>query len=181
MSDIKSVSTIGSVSYCNAIISKFFFPKNLSDFKTQFISQFGLKNQIKVDDISSIKYEDKEISNDTEYNEVLEHISGKKKSTVFVETSKVPVHFEGDKSIEFEEGIMKLVENEFKVAANNIKAGLTKYSCLSNCKKIRTEICFNCQQQIFGYLYKKISGNDKDEYFCELCSTQVKEPMFIIY
>ena len=181
MSEVNSISTIGTVSYCGATITKFFFPKDFTEFKNQFILQFGLKNQIKPDDISSIKFEDKEISNDSEYIDMLKNITEKKKSIVLVETSKVPIHFEGDKSIEFEEEIMKLIENEFKVAANNIKAGLTKYTCLSNCKKVRIEECYNCKEQIFGYLYKKITGNDKDEYFCELCSTQVKEPMFKIY
>ena len=181
MSDINQVSTIGTVSYCDAEITKFFFPKDLTEFKNQFIIQFGLKNQIKPDDISLIKYEEKEITTDTDYTLILNDISSKKQSKVFVETKKVPTHFEGDKSIEFEEEILKLVENEFKVAANNIKAEFKKNICLSNCKKIRSEECCNCKEQIFGYLYKKISEDNKDKYFCELCSTQVKEPMFKIY
>ena len=181
MSEVNSISTIGTVTYCGATITKFFFPKDLTEFKNQFILQFGLKYQIKPDDISLIKFEDNEITNDSDYEEMLKNISNKKNSKVLVETKKVPIHFEGDKSIEFEEEIMKMVENEFKVAANNIKAGLTKCACLSNCKKIRIEECCNCKEQIFGYLYKKISGNDKDEYFCETCSTLVKEPMFKIY
>ena len=180
MSEVNSISTIGTVSYCGTTITKFLFPKSLSEFKNTFISQFGLKNQIKPEDISSIKFEEKEIANQSEYVELLNSISNKEKSIVFVETSKIPGHFEGEKSIEFEEEITKFVENEFKVAANNIKAELTKFCCLSNCKKIRIEECCNCKEQIFGYLYKKISGNDKDEYFCELCSTQVQEPMFKI-
>ena len=180
MSEVNSISTIGSVSYCGATITKFFFPKSFEEFKNNFISQFGLKNQIKFEDISSIQFEEKEISNQSEYIELLSSISNKKNSTVFVETKKIPGHFEGEKSIEFEEEITKLVENEFKVAANNIRAELTKFCCLSNCKKIRSEECSKCKEQIFGYLYKKISPNDVDEYFCELCSTQVQEPMFKI-
>ena len=75
----------------------------------------------------------------------------------------------------------KLKENEFRVAANHIREGLTNHICLSNCKKVRNEICSNCKEQIFGYLFKKISAENNDKFYCELCSTEINEPMFKIY
>ena len=110
----------------------------------------------------------------------MHQIKKKEKETIFVETEKVPVYFDGEKSIEFEEEIKKLVEKEFRIAANHIKEGLTKHLTVSNCKKVRSEKCANCQQQIFGYLFKKVSSG-QDENYCELCSTKVEEPMFKIY
>ena len=102
-------------------------------------------------------------------------------STIEVKTKKVPVHFKGEKSTDFEEKIKKLIENEFRVDANHIREGLTNHICLSNCKKVRNEICSNCKEQIFGYLFKKISAENNDKFYCELCSTEINEPMFKIY
>ena len=174
------INTRAKVSYCGSEIPDFPLPRDLSEFKNQFISIFGLTNQISPKDISSIQCDQTEIDDDS-YNQILEGNLGKNKKTIFVKTSKVPMHFEGEKTIDFEEEIRKLIEKEFKVAANNIKEGLTNHLCVSNCKKVRKEECTNCNKQIFGYLFKKISPKENDEYYCELCSTQINEPMFKIY
>ena len=174
------INTRAKVSYCGSEIPDFPLPGDLSEFKSQFISIFGLTNQISPKDISSIQYDQTELDDDS-YKKMLEGNFGKNKRTIFVKTSKVPMHFEGEKTIDFEEEIRKLIEKEFKVAANNIKEGLTNHLCVSNCKKVRKEECSNCNKQIFGYLFKKISPKENDEYYCELCSTQIGEPMFKIY
>ena len=181
MTEETSINTKGKVSYCGLEISQFLLPQTLSQFLTEFIEQFGLTNQIKPSEISSIQYKEKEIKDESSYTAMLkEIISSKGKETIFVKTEKVPLHFKGEKAIDFEEEIKKLVEREFKVAANNIKEGLTNHLSLSNCKKVRIEQCSSCNQQIIGYLYKKVSC-DKDEYYCELCSTKIEQPMFKIY
>ena len=181
MTEEISVFTKGKVSYCDLAISDFKLPQKLSEFTEEFIKQFGLVNQIKPSEIKSIHYNGNEIQDESSYNTMLTEIASKKNGeTIFVKTEKVPQHFEGEKSIDFEEEIKKLVEKEFKVAANNIKEGLTNHLSLSNCKKIRIEMCSKCNKQIVGYLFKKVSC-EKDENFCELCSTKVMEPMFKIY
>ena len=181
MTEETSINTKGKVSYCGLEISQFLLPQKLSQFLTEFIEQFGLTNQIKPSEISSIQYKEKEIKDESSYTAMLKEIvSSKGKETIFVKTEKVPLHFKGEKSIDFEEEIKKLVEREFKVAANNIKEGLTNHLSLSNCKKVRIEQCSSCNQQIIGYLYKKVSC-DKDENYCELCSTKIEQPMFKIY
>ena len=183
MTEETSVYTKGKVSYCDLVISEFNLPQNYSEFPDEFIKQFGLLNQIKPSEISSIQYQDGEIKDESSYITMLKEIASKKgkgDDIIVVKTEKVPVHFVGEKSIDFEEEIKNLIQNEFKVAANNIKEGLTNHLFLSNCKKIRVEVCSQCNKQIFGYLFKKVSC-DKDEYFCELCSTKVMEPMFKIY
>ena len=175
------INTKAKVSYCGSEIPDFSLPSDLSEFKNQFISKFGLTNQKTPKDISSIQYEQTEVDSDSAYNKMLQENLGKNKRTIFVKTSKVPVHFEGEKTIDFEDEIRMLIEKEFNVAANNIKEGLTNHLCLNNCKKVRKEECNNCNKQIFGYLFKKISPKENDEYYCELCSTQIDEPMFKIY
>ena len=170
-----------NVSYCGLVISDFPLPQKLLEFQNLFLEKFGLNNQMKPSEVSSIIYNDDEIMGESAYNQMIRNISSnKKKDTIFVKTEKVPVHFEGEKSIEFEEEIKKLVEKELKIAANHIKEGLTNHLSLSNCKKVRIEKCYNCKQQIFGYLFKKVSSG-QDENYCELCSTKVEEPMFKIY
>ena len=174
------------VTYNGVSISYFNLPSNLSKFKSEFISQFGLSNQLTPDDITTIKYNEELIKDDSTYKIILKKISQEKNpdinaNIINIETEKVPIHFEGDKSIEFEEEIKILVENELKVAAEHIKKGLTSNLSLSNCKKIRKEICQKCQKQIIGYLFKKISGDDDNEYFCELCAIDEQEPMFKIH
>ena len=170
-----------TVYYNGASISHFILPQNLSKFKSDFIAKFGLTNKITPEDITSIKYNEESMNTDSDYNKILNTISKAKNSTIYVETEKVPVHFEGEKSIEFEEEIKKLVENELRVAACHIKNGLTNNLSLSNCKKIRNEKCNGCQKQIIGYLYKKISPENKKEYFCELCAIDQTQPMFKIH
>ena len=170
-----------TVYYNGASISHFILPQNLSKFKSDFIAKFGLTNKITPEDITSIKYNEESMNTDSDYNKILNTISKAKNSTIYVETEKVPVHFEGEKSIEFEEEIKKWVENELRVAACHIKNGLTNNLSLSNCKKIRNEKCNGCQKQIIGYLYKKISPENKKEYFCELCAIDQTQPMFKIH
>ena len=168
------------VSYCGIEIPDFPLPENLSSFKEQLIEQFGLINQIKPSEISSIKYKDDLINDEPSYNKMIKNISKKGKDIIYITTEKVPIHIEGEKPIEFEDKIKKVVESEFKVAAHHIKEGLINHLSLSNCKKIRMEECSKCNKQIVGYLFKKVSC-DKEENYCELCSTTITEPMFKIY
>ena len=173
------INTKGKVSYCGITNSKFLLPNDLSSFKDEFIKQFGLSDQMKPEDITSIKFNDDKIDDEPSYKDMLKEIS--KKDIIYVKTEKVPIKFKGANSIDFEEEIKNVIERELKIAANNIKEGLTKHFNLSNCKKVRKEECSKCQKQIFGYLFKKVIHEKDDEYYCELCSTQVEEPMFKIY
>ena len=175
----KNIET--TVYYNGASISHFILPPSLSKFKLDFISKFGLTKQLTSNDITSIKYNEESMNTDSDYNGKLNNNAKAKNSIIYVETEKVPIHFEGEKSIEFEEEIKKLVENELRVAACHIKNGLTNNLSLSNCKKIRNEKCNSCKKQIIGYLYQKISPEKEKEYFCELCAIDQTQPMFKIH
>ena len=107
-------------------------------------------------------------------------LNAQSKQVIYVETKKIPVYFSGKKSIEFEDEIKNVVERELRIAANNIKKCLTTNLSLSNSKKVRTQCCEKCQEQIIGYLYKKVSPTENNAYYCELCSTTIEEPMFKI-
>ena len=171
-----------NISYCGYILSNSRLAPSLSEFKNQFIKEFSLENQINEnDEIKVFNAEKQKIDNDSNYNNMLENMANSKnKTTVFVETEKIPVYFSGEKSIEFEDEIKNVVERELRIAANNIKKCLTTNLSLSNSKKVRVESCSKCNKQIIGYLYKEISPDEKDSYYCELCSTTVDIPLFKI-
>ena len=179
------IKTTSSISYCGYEIPNIHLESNLSDFKTQFINEFSLQDQIKEDDEMSIHYisggKKIDIKEDSDYKTMLDNFaSSKSKEIVYVETKKIPVYFSGKKSIEFEDEIKNVVERELRIAANNIKKCLTTNLSLSNSKKVRTQCCENCKEQIIGYLYKKVSPMENDAYYCELCSMNEEEPMFKI-
>ena len=73
-------------------------------------------------DIKEIYYKDPDSKVDiTDYSQILEKISIGKSKTIYVETLKIPIHFNGEKSVEFEDEIKNFVERELRIAANNIK------------------------------------------------------------
>ena len=181
----KQINTTSSISYLGCPKSKIQLAQTLSDFKTQFIKEFALGNQMNEDDVITVYYKQDEKRTDVkeqeDYEAMLESFAkAKNAQTVYVETEKIPIYFEGEKSIEFEDEIKNVVERELRIAANNIKKCLTTNLSLSNSKKVRVQTCKECKKQIIGYLYKKVSPTENDSYYCELCSTKVEEPMFKI-
>ena len=178
------------ISYCGYKMPVSSYEKTLSEFKQKFVKDFNLEKQIKESDIEkegeiSIYYLDeknkkKEVNNEKDYESMLENFGQREKNIIYVETKVIPVHFEGEQSIEFEDEIKKVVERELRIAANNIKKCLTTNISLGNCKKVRTQTCEKCGKQIIGYLYKTIDCEEKDTYYCELCSSSVDMPMFKI-
>ena len=178
------------ISYCGYKMPVSSYEKTLSEFKRRFVKDFNLEKQIKESDIEnqgeiSIYYLDeknkkKEVNNEKDYESMLENFGQREKNIIYVETKVIPVHFEGEQSIEFEDEIKKVVERELRIAANNIKKCLTTNISLGNCKKVRTQTCKKCGEQIIGYLYKTIDCEEKDTYYCELCSSSVDTPMFKI-
>ena len=183
----ENVKTTANISYIGCLIHNVHLATDLTEFKTQFIKEFHLEKLIKEDeDEITIYYKKGEKKNDVkeseDYKTMLEHFLEAKDSkdkVVYVETKKLPVYFEGEKSIEFEDEIRKVVERELRIAANNIKKCLTTNLSLSNSKKVRIETCKKCKNQIIGYLYKKIDPNE-DSYYCELCSSAIETPLFKI-
>ena len=179
------IKTIADISYCGYEIPNIHLEANLSDFKKQFINEFSLQEQINEDDEMSIYYKQEEkkieVQNQSDYKNMLDNfLNSKSKQVIYVDTKKIPVYFSGKKSIEFEDEIKNVVERELRIAANNIKKCLTTNLSLSNSKKVRTQCCEKCQEQIIGYLYKKVSPTENNAYYCELCSTTIEEPMFKI-
>ena len=183
-----------NLSYCGLLVPNVQLKPTFSEFKNQFLSEFSLGNQLSEKDLKEkdaitlyyIKDNEKKfINNDEDYKNMLDNLNlnkdDKKKSTIFIETKIIPVHFDGPQSIEFEDEIKKVVERELLIAANNIKKCLTSNLTLSNSKKVRKEICQTCKRQIIGFLYKKIAPIDDDNiYYCELCSMKEDSPLFKI-
>ena len=184
MSDDEKTKAKGTISYIGYLVKDVNLPSDLSEFKTQFKKDFNLEKLIDKDDEIKLYYnknnEKTDIEKDEDYQNMLDDFAqDNKEKIVYVETEKLPVHFEGGKSIDFEDEIQKVVERELRIAANNIKKCLTTNLSLSNSKKVREEMCKECNKQIIGYLYKEVTP-EEDNFYCELCSTKVDKPMFKI-
>ena len=184
-----SIRTRANLNYLNCVISQVNLPNELEEFKKLFVEKFSLGNQIKdcneKDAISVfyVKEDVKTLVDDQEkYHNMLEIFSKIEKKTIFIETKILPTYFSTEKTNEFEEEIKNIVERELNIAANNIKKCLTSNATCSNCKKVRNMFCKKCEKQIIGYLYKKVSGdeNEMDDYYCELCASEVDFPLFEI-
>ena len=186
MSNEEILKTTANIIYCGYEISNVHLGKSLDEFKTQFITLFSLENLLSNQDAITITYKDERESKKTinkknkeDYIEMLKFFfETKNKKIIYVETEKMPVHFEGEKSVEFEDEINKVVERELLIAANNIKKCLTTNISYGNSKKVRNENCKKCGKQIIGYLYKKVGENNEN--YCEFCSSKINEPLFKI-
>ena len=178
------IKTNANLSYCGYEISNIHLATNLSEFKTQFIKEYSLEGQIKENDPISLYYKKDsnkiDVKNELDYHKMLEYFFNSKDNIIFIETVKIPIHFDGPKSMEFEDEIKKVVQRELCIAANNIKKCLTTNLTLSNCKKIRNDNCKMCNKQIIGYIYKKVSPTENDTYYCEDCSLKIDTPLFKI-
>ena len=179
------IKTVANLSYCGFEIPNVHLATNLTEFKIQFKKVFSLNNQITEDDNILISYleGDKKINveNETNYHKMLESfLNSKQDKIVNIETEKIPLFFDGEKSISFEDEIKKVIKRELLIAANNIKKCLTKNLTIGNSNKIRIQNCETCKKQIIGYLYKPINPNENDKYYCELCSIDVDTPLFKI-
>ena len=147
MSNEEILKTTANIIYCGYELSNVHLGKDLDEFKTQFINLFSLESLLSNKDITTITYKDerenkKVINNDEDYIEMLKFfIETKNKKIIYIETEKMPVYFEGEKSVEFEDEINKVVERELLIAANNIKKCLTTNISYGNSKKIRNESC----------------------------------------
>ena len=186
MSSDETTKTVATISYCGFQLPNVHLEPDFSEFKEQFKREFSLENILKEDDKINIYYKDEKdkkkiVEESSDYSDMLNSFSGSNKNkVVYVETDKIPVHFNGGESIEFEDEIKKVVERELRIAANNIKKCLTTNISLSNSKKVRSQCCEECKEQIIGYLYKKIDPDEGDKYYCEVCSSSVDEPLFKI-
>ena len=180
------IKTVASISYCGYQLPNIHLSTDLDEFKKQFKKEFSLENILNENDKMDIYYLDESgkkinIEKNLDYTEMLKSFtSSNKKKIVFIETKKIPVSFEGGKSIEFEDEITKVVERELRIAANNIKKCLTTNLTLTNSPKVRNEYCDECNKQIIGCLYKKISPTENKKCYCELCSNNIDGPLFKI-
>ena len=183
------ISTRANLNYCNCVISNVELKNDLQEFKKSFVEKFSLEKQIKdfnEKDAISVFYKkgnEKILVNDEEkYRDMLENFNKINNKTIFIETKILPTYFKGEKTTDFEDEMKKIVERELNIASNNIKKCLTLNTACSNCKKVRNSFCVNCKNQIIGYLYKKVSveENEQEEYYCELCASEVDFPLFQI-
>ena len=170
-----------NIHYLNSKLNNYTFPYNLKDFKKDLISIFNISSNdieqlnytiqenVNNNNILDFKTEEaykKEISN-------LKTMNKNKDINIYIENNNI----EDDN---FEENIKSLVENEIKGAADRI---INRLKYKGNNKKqeikIREKRCQLCNKYIEGNMYKTLL-DDNEQFYCENCSIDIQDPLFIV-
>ena len=165
-----------NIFYLDSKLIDYKFPYALKDFKKDIISIFNFSSNIteqliyklkeKILDFKSEESYKKEISN-------LKSINENMNINIYIENKNNNI------DNNFEENIKLIVENEMKNAADRIINKFKYQGKKLSEIKIRDKRCQLCNQIIEGNLYKTIF-DDNELFYCENCSIDVKEPLFIV-
>ena len=181
-----------NLSYSDSTLKDIELPENLTEFKSSIKGLFNidskLNNEISITyillgiennkDIESTI----EVKTEDEYKKMRNIITNEiKGNNINIEIKKNSNIINKKKPETFEEEIQCVVETELKNAAERIK------NCLSSKnKKIYPETitqiktCTKCEELIKGNIYKKVL-DVKEDFYCEKCSLDINEPMFIFH
>ena len=171
-----------NIHYLNSILNNYTFPYTLKDFKKDLITIFNFSSN----NIAQLNYIFQEnIDNKKQLNFKTEESYNKEISKIKAinKNKDINIYIENNNKIieeeNFEEHIKTLVENEMKNAADRIIQRL-KYK--GNKKpeiKIRDKRCQLCNEYIEGIMYKTLL-DDNEHFYCENCSNDIQDPLFIV-
>lgn len=188
----QKLNLLVTLSYYNKEIENFPLPYFFDEFHFQFLSYYNISSPKNFDEPISIIYyysneqgekETAQVKTSEQYTLMLSRIKesklleGKK---IFVETSNYPPGVGREDPKDFEGEIKMVVERELKIAEENIKKNLVgkKYCNLST--KRQKNRCSKCNELIIGDMYKEVM-KDEDSFYCEKCSNQISNPLFVIH
>ena len=170
-----------NIHYLSSKLNNYTFPYYLKDFKTELISIFNFSSN----DIEQLNYTLQEnINNKTILDFKTDEAYKKEISKIKTmnENEDINIYIENNKIEDdnFEENIKALVENEIKGAADRIINKL-KYQGYNKKQeiKIREKRCQLCNEFIEGNMYKTLL-DDNEQFYCENCSIDIKDPLFIV-
>ena len=178
--------------YLNNIIKDYNLPESFKDLKSDIKELYHIDPRLN-DEISLVYiFLDKEKNNIKEKNiEVKtedDYISMKKRITNEIKDKTLLIEIENNinninRKIPktFEEEMQRIIERELKNAGERIR----KYLSSNNKKyypasKLQDKICDSCGEIIKGDIYKN-AINIEEKYYCEKCSLNINEPMFVIH
>ena len=180
--------------YFNNTIKDYDLPENLSYFKVDIKELFQidprLNEEINLTYIFLEKEKNKntkekiiEIKSDDDYKKMKERLTSEiKDQTILIEIENNSNNIHDRKAPEtFEEEIQNVVERELKNAGERIRKYLSSNDkkCYPS-TKIQDKICSECKNIISGDIYKS-AKNVEEKYYCENCSFNINDPMFIIH
>ena len=121
-----------------------------------------------------------EVKNKDDFGLMITRLQKKeiKNNEILIETDEIPAGINRKVPENFDENIKCVVERELKIAAENIKKALAEKKNNINGIKKHDEKCSKCDSEIIGNLYKDVLEEDK--YYCEKCSTESENPVFIL-
>ena len=169
-----------NIFYLDSKLIDYKFPYALKDFKKDIISIFNFSSNI----TEQLIYKLKELNNEEKILDFKSEESYKKEISYIKsmnENMNINIYIENknnNNDNNFEENIKLIVEKKKKNAADRIINKFKYQGKKLSEIKIRDKRCQLCNQIIEGNLYKTIF-DDNELFYCENCSIDVKEPLFI--
>ena len=176
--------------YLKNKINDFELPTSLNEFRKKVQSIIGLEFNKLEDIIIIYKFKIKEnnkekiieVKTDNEYNNMIKRFKEDqiKDHSIIIETDKVPTETSRQNPETFEEEIEYLIESELKAAGERIKNALSgNKKCHPSTQNQDIKTCFRCSKIIIGNIFKSVTDIE-EKMFCEKCSYEQKDPVFII-
>ena len=178
--------------YLNNTIKDYNLPESFKDLKSDLKELYNIDPRLN-DEISLFyNFLEKEKNNTKERNEEVKSeddyllmkkriINEVKDKTLLVEIGKNINNTYRKIPETFEEEMQSVIERELKNAGERIRKYLSsdikKYYPAS---KVQDKICDSCGEIIKGDIYKN-AINIEEKYYCEKCSLNINEPMFVIH
>ena len=185
--NIKKKNSI-NIFYLRSKLNDYHLPESFQDFKNDIESIFNL-SQSSIDKIKYIYYTNEKIEKVLDMKTEEGYKNQKSKILKMIRDEDLNIYIKFDSiDIDYEENIKCLVENEIKDAAERIINGLKLKENTKINLKIRDKKCDNCKKRIIGVMYKNViddeinkDKNESEKYYCEICSLDIQEPLFIIH
>ena len=178
--------------YLNNTIEDYNLPESFKDLKSDIKELYNLDPRLN-DEISLfyifLEKEKKDIKEKTiEVKTEEDYILMKKRIINDIKDKTILIEIENNKNNidrriheTFEEKMQSIIERELKNAGERIRNYLSsnnkKYYPAS---KVQDKMCDKCGEIINGDIYKN-AINIEEKYYCEKCSLDISEPMFVIH
>ena len=176
--------------YLNTTIKEYELPENFSNFKSDIKELFNIDSRLN-EEINIIyvllKKEKKQtieknidVKTEDDYqNMKTSNINEIKDQTILIEIEKNDIRRKLPET--FEEEIKSVVEREIRDAGERIRQCLSisdkKYYPST---KIQDKKCDECKDIIAGDIYKN-ALKVENKFYCEKCSLNINDPMFVIH
>ena len=182
----ENVDAIATLKYLNNKMGNYKLPLYFEEFLTQIYEMFPKEKQLFILYNHEIKDENPieeiiEIKNSDDYCLLSDRLRKKsvKENEILIETDKISAGISRKIPNNFEDNIKCVVERELEIAMENIKNSLSAKQINNSEFKVHKEKCCKCENEIFGNLYKDLMEDNK--YYCEKCSFDSQNPLFIIH